>query len=160
MNNGNSGKFIAGSIVTVIILIGLVLAIMSTMKDVRKNVTAPASMEPEAVQERIKPIAQVEVGEPPAVQAPPAEESSDDSSGGVGEKIVSNVCSACHGAGLMGSPKIGNAKDWAQRIEKGMDTLHDHAINGFNMMPARGGHPDLTDEEVMAAVDYMVSKAK
>jgi cytochrome c5 len=60
----------------------------------------------------------------------------------------------------MSAPRLGNASDWAPRIEKGMDTLHDHAINGFNMMPAKGGRADLSDEDIMAAVDYMVSQAQ
>lgn len=159
MNNNKSGKFFVGSLVTFLVLFGIVLVILSNMRDIGKNVTAPESMEPEVVEDRIKPVAEVEVGEPPQVVAP-AVEADTDSTGGAGQNIVTTVCAACHGAGLMGSPKLGNADDWAPRIDKGIDTLHDHAINGFNMMPARGGNPNLTDEEVMAAVDYMVSQAQ
>lgn len=159
MNNNKSGKFFVGSLVTFLVIFGIVLVILSNMRDIGKNVTAPESMEPEVVEDRIKPVAEVEIGEPPQVVAP-AVEADTDSTGGAGQNIVTTVCAACHGAGLMGSPKLGNADDWAPRIEKGIDTLHDHAINGFNMMPARGGNPNLTDEEVMAAVDYMVSQAQ
>lgn len=159
MNNNKSGKFFVGSLVTFLVLFGIVLVILSNMRDIGKNVTAPESMEPEVVEDRIKPVAEVEIGEPPQVVAP-AVEADTDSTGGAGQNIVTTVCAACHGAGLMGSPKLGNADDWAPRIDKGIDTLHDHAINGFNMMPARGGNPNLTDEEVMAAVDYMVSQAQ
>lgn len=159
MNNNKSGKFFVGSLVTFLVIFGIVLVILSNMRDIGKNVTAPESMEPEVVEDRIKPVAEVEVGEPPQVVAP-AVEADTDSTGGAGQNIVTTVCAACHGAGLMGSPKLGNADDWAPRIDKGIDTLHDHAINGFNMMPARGGNPNLTDEEVMAAVDYMVSQAQ
>jgi cytochrome c5 len=73
---------------------------------------------------------------------------------------VTQVCSVCHGSGMMSSPKLGSAGDWAPRIEQGMDTLYKHAINGLNMMPARGGRPSLTDDEVKAAVDHMVSLVK
>ncbi|RLA11389.1 MAG: cytochrome c5 family protein, partial [Gammaproteobacteria bacterium] len=66
----------------------------------------------------------------------------------------------CHSTGMMNSPKLGNATDWAPRIEKGMDTLYSNAINGLNMMPARGGNPNLSDDEVKAAVDYMLSEAQ
>lgn len=159
MNNNKSGKFFVGSLVTFLVIFGIVLVILSNMRDIGKNVTAPESMEPEVVEDRIKPVAEVEIGEPPQVVAP-AVEADTDSTGGAGQNIVTTVCAACHGAGLMGSPKLGNADDWAPRIDKGIDTLHDHAINGFNMMPARGGNPNLTDEEVMAAVDYMVSQAQ
>ncbi len=159
MNKNKSGTFLVGSLVTFAILFGIALLILENMENVAKNVTAPASMEPEAVQERIEPVAEVTVGEPPAVEAPAAETETA-SAGGVGEKIVSSVCASCHAAGLMQSPKIGSADDWAPRIEKGIETLYQHAINGFNMMPAKGGRADLTDEEVKAAVDYMVSQAQ
>jgi cytochrome c5 len=157
--NKKSGQFFIGSIVTILALYGLVLVILNNSLELGKDATAPASMEEDAVAERIKPVAEVNIGEPPAVQAPAAEEESD-TAGGPGQQIVTQVCAACHGAGLMGSPKIGNAADWAPRIEKGMDTLHKHAIEGFNMMPAKGGRADLSDEAVMAAVDYMVSQSK
>lgn len=157
--NKKSGQFFIGSIVTILALYGLVLIILNNSLELGKDATAPASMEEDAVAERIKPVAEVNIGEPPAVQAPAAEEESD-TAGGPGQQIVAQVCAACHGAGLMGSPKIGNAADWAPRIEKGMETLHKHAIEGFNMMPAKGGRADLSDEAVMAAVDYMVSQSK
>ncbi|SFK55647.1 c-type cytochrome [Methylophaga sulfidovorans] len=154
-----SGQFFIGSIVTILALYGLVLIILNDSLELGKGVTAPASMDEKAVEERIKPVAEVNIGEPPAVQAPAAEEETD-AAGGAGKQIVAQVCSACHGAGLMGAPKIGNVADWAPRIEKGMDTLHKHAIEGFNMMPAKGGRADLSDDAVMAAVDYMVSQSK
>tara|TARA_R100001039_G_scaffold7881_1_gene3680 strand:- start:4699 stop:5175 length:477 start_codon:yes stop_codon:yes gene_type:complete len=158
VNNNNSGQFLIGSIVTVLILFGLVLVVLDNALELGKNATAPASMDEEAVAERIKPVAEVNIGEPPAVQAAPAEE--DTNTGGAGEQIVTQVCAACHGAGLMNSPKIGNAADWAPRIEKGIDTLHKHAIEGFNMMPAKGGRSDLSDEAIMEAVDYMVAQSQ
>ncbi len=76
-----------------------------------------------------------------------------------GSTIYEAVCTNCHATGLLGSPKFGSAADWAPRIAKGKPTLYDHAIHGFNSMPARGGNADLTDEEMHNAVDYMVSKA-
>lgn len=157
MNKNKSGTFLVGSLVTFAILFGIVLLILDNMENVAKNVTAPASMEPEAVQERIGPVAEVNIGEPPVVQAPPAEAETG-GAGGVGEQIVTSVCASCHAAGLMQSPKLGSADDWAPRLEKGIETLYDHAINGFNAMPAKGGRADLSDEDVKAAVDYMVSE--
>ena len=80
-----------------------------------------------------------------------------------GKTTFEGVCAACHGVPAMASmiPQTGDAAAWEARIEKGIDTLYENAINGFTgdmgMMPARGMNPKLTDDEVKAAVDYMVS---
>lgn len=74
-----------------------------------------------------------------------------------GESIYKAICSTCHAAGLVGAPKTGTS-DWAARAAKGKATLYNHAINGFNAMPARGGSPDLSDEEVQNAVDYILEQ--
>ncbi len=165
MASQNTGKFFVGSIITFIIIFGLINVILSTMQGVARNTVAPESMAAEDVAERIKPVAQVNVGEPPVVEATAvaaiATASPEDASGDdVGAKIVKNTCSLCHRPGMMGSPKLGNSDDWAPRIAKGMDTLYEHALNGFNMMPAHGGNPSLSDDDVKAAVDHMVSLAK
>lgn len=74
-----------------------------------------------------------------------------------GESLYKAICSTCHDAGLIGAPKIGTS-DWASRIGKGTATLYNHAINGFNAMPARGG-TDISDEEVQNAVDYIIQQS-
>jgi cytochrome c5 len=83
---------------------------------------------------------------------------------GAGEKTYKMACFACHGTGAAGSPKFGDKAAWKDRIAKGMDTLHKHALQGFQgntgVMPPKGGRTDLSDADVMAAVDYMVSNAK
>lgn len=80
-----------------------------------------------------------------------------------GQSIYNKACKMCHGSGMMKAPKTGDKSSWEPRIAKGMDTLYDHAINGFQdvgNMPARGGKKNLTDDEVKSAVDYMVEKSK
>ncbi|NJO16856.1 MAG: cytochrome c5 family protein [Thioploca sp.] len=77
-----------------------------------------------------------------------------------GEQIYNNTCIACHLAGMSSAaPKIGNQRDWVGRIDKGIETLLDHSLNGFNDMPPRGGKPNLSDDEVKDAVAYMISKS-
>jgi cytochrome c5 len=137
--------------------------ILSNMLAVADNVIEPEPMDAEAIAERLKPVARENIGEEQIAEAPTAEETEaadDAADASVGKQVVTQVCAVCHGSGMMNSPKIGNGADWAPRLEKGIDTLYDHAINGFNMMPARGGNPKLTDDEVKAAVDYMVSSAE
>jgi len=79
-----------------------------------------------------------------------------------GEKVFKSVCFMCHQTGAGGAPILGNKSDWAPRIAKGKPTLYKHALEGFTgnngMMPSRGGNPALKDDEVKAAVDFMVSK--
>lgn len=79
-----------------------------------------------------------------------------------GEKLFGSACATCHTAGLMGAPKLGDKAAWAPRIAQGKDTLYKNAIVGYQgkagVMPAKGGS-QASDEEVKAAVDYMVSKA-
>jgi cytochrome c5 len=96
----------------------------------------------------IQPVAAVEV----ATEAGPHVEKS-------GDEVVKGVCSMCHGAGLMESPKLGDAGQWAPRIAQGYETLVKHAIEGIRNMPARGGNPDLTDTEIASAVAVMANGA-
>lgn len=154
MSSQNSDKFFVGSIIVFLIVFGLENVLLSTMQSVAKNVVTPASMTAEDVAERIKPVADVYVGEAPvAVAAAPVASVS-------GEDIVAQVCAMCHSTGMMSSPKLGKTSDWAPRMEAGIETLYSNAINGLNMMPARGGRPDLSDDDVKAAVDHMLSLNK
>lgn len=83
---------------------------------------------------------------------------------GNGESTYKTACFACHGTGAAGAPKFGDKAAWADRVKKGLDTLHKHAIHGFKgskgFMPAKGGRADLSDADVQAAVDYMVEHSK
>ena len=76
-----------------------------------------------------------------------------------GEKIYGATCLACHGAGVMGAPKFADKAAWQPRIAKGTAALYTSAMDGVRMMPAKGGNMMLKEDEVKAAVDYMVSKA-
>lgn len=77
----------------------------------------------------------------------------------IGEKVYTASCVSCHGAAVLGAPKLGDKPSWTPRVAKGVNTLYQSATDGFKMMPPRGGNAALKDEELKAAVDYMVSKA-
>lgn len=81
-------------------------------------------------------------------------------SGAAGKETYTKACNACHGTGAAGAPVVGNAGQWESRIAKGMATLYDHSINGFNAMPPKGGWGNLSNDEVKAAVDYMVAESR
>lgn len=81
-----------------------------------------------------------------------------------GQSVYNRTCALCHAAGVAGAPKPGDKEEWAPRIAQGMDVLYKHAAEGFTgqkgMMPARGGAPTLSDDDLKAAVDHMVNKSK
>ena len=76
-----------------------------------------------------------------------------------GEQVYAQVCKTCHETGLAGSPKIGDKAAWGKIIAQGEKLTFEHAIAGIRGMPARGGNPDLTDDEVKRAVAFMAGKA-
>lgn len=80
----------------------------------------------------------------------------------IGKSVYNKTCAMCHGVGAAGAPKPGDKADWEPRIAQGTDVLYTHALEGYTgakgVMPARGGAASLTDDEVKAAVDYMVAQ--
>lgn len=82
----------------------------------------------------------------------------------IGKTTYGNVCSMCHAANVAGAPKPGDKADWGPRIAQGNEVLYKHALEGFTgakgQMPAKGGSTTLSDTDVKAAVDYMVSLSR
>lgn len=111
--------------------------------------------------ERIKPVADVYTGEDgaaaieEAVATATAEQVVAFDGSLDGEMIYASVCAACHATGVANAPMPGSA-EMAQRAEKGADALIKTAIDGLNAMPARGGRPDLSDEQIKAVVEFML----
>ena len=111
-----------------------------------------------SIADRIAPVGKLAIGAAtsiiPAANAEPMS----------GDKVYNNACIACHGAGVAGAPKVSDAEAWSARIAQGSDTLYANAINGYSgsagYMPPKGGNNSLSDEEVKAAVDYMVENSK
>jgi cytochrome c5 len=77
-----------------------------------------------------------------------------------GKSVYDQTCHVCHATGVAGSPKFGDKAAWAPRIATGMPALYNAALHGLNAMPPKGGNASLSDAQVKAAVDYMVSAAK
>jgi len=118
-----------------------------------------------AVNERIKPVAKVAIaGQDNSALAPAQTAAAAPAKDYGGEEVFNMACMACHGAGVAGAPKYTDKAAWAPRIAKGADTLHEHALKGFQgtagIMPPKGGRVDLSDKSIMNAVDYMVNGSK
>ena len=112
-----------------------------------------ATPEPSAPKEPQQP----EAAAAPAVAEAPAAPAADLEKG---KKVYSGVCFACHATGVAGSPKLGDKAAWAPRIATGKDALYNTALHGKGAMPPKGGNMSLSDDDVKAAVDYMVSNGQ
>lgn len=73
-----------------------------------------------------------------------------------GKKVYNSACSTCHDEGQEGAPTFGNANAWNERVKQGARSLYRHAIDGYNLMPLRGGCTTCTDNDITAATDYII----
>ncbi|MEO7386067.1 MAG: c-type cytochrome [Gammaproteobacteria bacterium] len=117
-----------------------------------------------AVDDRIQPAGQVRLqGDASAAGAvalaPAGEVAAPVAAKLTGEQVYNTACFACHGSGVGGAPKLGDASAWKPRVSQGMATLTKHALEGFQgkagVMPAKGGRVDLSDDEIIAAVKFV-----
>ena len=82
-----------------------------------------------------------------------------------GPQVYNAACIVCHQPpGVGGAPPVGDVTAWAPRVAQGMDTLYMHALQGFQgtagFMPPKGGRVDLSDDEIRAAVDYLIEESR
>lgn len=77
-----------------------------------------------------------------------------------GDEVYQSSCFACHGNGTLGAPIMGNVDQWASRIDQGLETLVKHAVEGFNAMPAMGSCAQCSEDDIAAAVEYMVAESQ
>lgn len=157
----NFAQIILGLMLITLILILLGMYFNSKRSSVAEQVQQTAASA------RIVPVGAVFAGETGAAAAAAAAAIAAEASKGAvayggtldGGEIYGQLCAGCHTAGAAGAPKLEKAA-WGARIAQGTDTLHKHAIEGIRSMPARGGNPALTDEQVIATVDWMIGNLK
>ena len=159
-------------IIGIIMLVQLVTSVPSA---------DPGALAPEKVAERLQPVGRVEFGAPApqqaaqpaaapqvaqAAPAAPAQKSAaapaqkPAATGADGKAVYDKACTVCHAAGVAGAPKLGDKAAWGPRLQQGMDTLVQSAVKGKGAMPPKGGNMTLSDAEVRAAVEFMVSQSK
>lgn len=134
---------VSGIVIVIAVIFFLIkLAGSGSFGDVNETTEA-------ATQTRIQPVGQLKMGD----GIPVGERQ--------GDQIFNKICIQCHAADSIvpNVPKFENKGDWAPRIAQGFDTLFQHALNGFNAMPAKGGAADLTDQELKRVITYMANKA-
>ncbi len=157
----------------ILMTIGLVILAHINTSEVADKLDAARQAEAgDLVAQRLQPVASINIGAAPQPEAAsattgtPASDTAADSGSQTaaatrsGDAVYQEACMMCHGMGLAGAPKFGDAAAWADRVGTGVETLYDHAINGFQgaagVMPAKGGNASLSDDEVRAAVDHML----
>lgn len=151
------------------ILAAMIIIFLIAARIIGIDDEAAAAQRTEQVSENTRPVGQVRTegeveAEPEAAPAivPTAVEVAEVD---VGKSVYSGLCFSCHGTGLPGIPQFGDQAAWADRIAKGKELLYERALKGFTgssgiMMPPKGGNPALNDDEVKAAVDYMVANSQ
>jgi len=155
-------------VIGVLAIIALLIFVGSMkLSDVTQGIyTANTAEYQEAVRDRIKPMGQVlmpgeelTAGEPQVAEAPTPEPVATVMSG---PQVYNEACLMCHGSGIGGAPMISDAAAWEARNAQGKDVLYQHAIEGFagnsGYMPPKGARMDLSDDDVRAAVDYIVEQ--
>lgn len=145
--------------VTMLIIVALVIIFIARTAGHKEY--EPVSSKAVTTVERIKPVSGVYTSEAgvAAMQQATAVESAEPKVAFDGsldaEMIYQAVCSACHTTGVLGAPKPGSP-EMETRAAEGMDVMMGYAINGLNAMPARGGRPDLSDEQIRAVIEFML----
>ncbi len=119
------------------------------------------------IEERIRPIGRVALLGDPDVGAPPAIAVAEERvrASLSGSQIYDDNCFLCHAApGIGGAPVFGDVDAWAPRVAQGAELLEDHVLNGYQgdagLMPAKGGRLDLSDEEILDAIDFMLEPVR
>jgi cytochrome c5 len=158
-------------ILTIGVLIGIAVVIFIISRDLgNENMARIKLNDPdyqEAVIARIEPFGRVTLdGEAVAEDPELARVNAAEAAPALltGPQVYNAACLACHGGGIGGAPTTGDKAAWAPRIAQGMDTLQKNALEGLQgsagFMPAKGGRSDLSDGEIIAAVEYLVGRAK
>lgn len=108
--------------------------------------SAGSTASEEAINDRIRPVASLEIKDPNAPRVFKT-----------GEQLYKEVCAACHATGAANAPKYGVAGDWTARIGQGFDGLMHSVVQGKGAMPPRAGTTpeDVSDYELARAVVYM-----
>jgi cytochrome c5 len=154
--------FLKNVVIVLVIMVVFTFAIVFVARDLGVQDEEGVNPSRDTIaSERIKPVADIYTGEDSAAAieeatATAAPEQAVAFDGSLdGEMIYTSVCAACHATGVANAPKPGS-DEMAQRAEKGADALIKTAIDGLNAMPARGGRPDLSDEQIKAVVEFML----
>lgn len=157
------------------IFVGIIVGVILLGDLVGDGESAEAGAAQSMIEQRIQPLGQVALTGDPAPAAMPAAmpapapapapvtvaQAPAAPAAAAGQSVYEQACALCHvPPGLAGAPPFGDTASWEPRIAQGTDVLAEHVINGYQgstgIMPPKGGRVDLSDEQVLAAMQYMI----
>lgn len=138
-------QLIVAIVLAFLVPVFVIVLLVNYVNSVAKEGAGSNALAPEAVAQRIMPVAAVQVK---AVTSVPGSNS--------GEDVFKAQCSSCHAAGALGAPKFGDAAAWGPRIGQGLEALLNSALKGKNAMPPQGGG-EFVEIEIKRAVAYMAN---
>ncbi|MCG2599956.1 c-type cytochrome [Achromobacter insuavis] len=126
--------------------------------DAAPAAAAPAATTPAAAAPAAAAPAPAAAAPAPAAAAPAPQQAA--AVNPAGEKLYKSVCFACHATGVANAPKFGDKAAWDPYIKTGMDAMVKVAMQGKPPMPPKGGAANASEDDIRAAVQYMVDAAK
>lgn len=175
MSKKHDRQFITMVSIVIGALIGLAVGLFALARDIGGHGAAGRLDDPDyvrEVRERTAPVGRVAVAGQDnsalaivgSAEAAPARAPAVSTTVLSGAEVYASTCSACHATGVGGAPKYGDRAAWAPRLAQGAAVLHQHALAGLTgkagVMPAKGGRPDLADQSVINAADYIAAAAR
>ena len=150
-------KTIFRPFITVLVALVVIAFVFYFIADiVTRDMNTGGKMRQARVEENIKPVGQVNVGAAPASAGAAETVAAGPRSG---DQVYNASCLACHSIGVAGAPKVGDQAAWAPRTAKGLDGLLTTVVSGLNAMPPKGTCADCSDQELKAAIEYMLSQS-
>lgn len=165
-------QFFDGFMILVGVFVGLIAGVLMLGDLVGDGAGDESGDAHAALIERIAPVGQVALaGDPSLTAAPmpapiapaPAATPTAPAAQRSGQQVYQEACALCHDAGIGGAPMPSDRAAWAPRLAQDRAVLEDHVINGFQgdvgLMPAKGARADLSDDDVLAAMQHMIDTA-
>lgn len=169
MSKDEDQLFLQNIIIIIVMMLGFICLFIILSQVLGSNEQSVARDRAIVLINQTQPIGRIRYNASPdqseSETAAIANQNSEEADVDPGKRVYDTLCTSCHSTGLPNVPQLGSAADWGNRIAQGELLLYERAINGYTgssgmVMPAKGGNPSLGDDEIRAAVDYMVENSQ